>query len=404
MSELAAERRAHADEVVARARALAPALRQRRELANQLGRLPEETYAALKAAGFFRIYTPARFGGLELDWSDFYAVCRELAKGCGSAAWIVSALGSHSLIVGRFPDEAQQEVWGEDPDQLVAATSLRTSGASEPVEGGFLLQGSWRFASGIDDASWVVLAAPQDSASSDHPYFAREHVVPASAVEVVDDWNVDGLRGTGTKTVVLREPIFVPAHRALRNEELMGFDPPGAAHSTHYLFRVPFRPYFGTVLLGPIIGAAEGAVADYVAAIRGRGGDRGAEVPSIQLRFAESAAMVDCARLAAEETMTTLHRAGSAGRGPDDQEWAISMRNRAYANRLCSEAVFPLLQSMGAHGLTADNPVKRDFSDLLAMTCHAGLRWDRNATIYAKWAFGFLSGTEAIAAARTAPT
>ena len=360
--------------------------------------LPAETMDALRANGLIQFFQPRRFGGLELEWGVQVELGREIGKACGSTAWIVAIVATHAAIAGRFPDAAQTDVWGDGSDPLIATASFRVTGEGAPVDEGYELSGAWRFSSGVDHAAWAIVSAPVVGTG-----VAHEWLVPRSAFEIVDDWDVVGLRGTGSKQILIEQPVFVPAHRAVPIAELMAAGPAGAAVNDSYVYRMEFGPYFGTSLLGPVLGAAEGAVADYAKAAQARTGERGADRDGRQLRFAESSAEVAFARYATERMLELVCCRAADGVPLGDEEYAQSLRDRAFATQLCLRAVQRLVQDLGASGLQRGNPVQRHFRDLTAMAAQAGLGWDRNAGAYGKWALGFETGNPRLDAARTAP-
>ena len=102
------------DEIVARANALIPLLRERAEACEKARSVPVETIALFKEAGFFRILQPKRWGGYEMSPNTFNRVLMELARGCPSSAWVVTVLGLHPFEFGLLDPRAGDEVWGED--------------------------------------------------------------------------------------------------------------------------------------------------------------------------------------------------------------------------------------------------------------------------------------------------
>ena len=153
------------DELVACAKALAPALRERAARAEQLRRAPDETIADLVAAGFPRISQPARFGGFELGLDSICAVSMELARGCASQAWVSNVYSEHACTVALFADEAQHEVWDDNPRALVSS-SYAPSGKVIPAKGGVRVSGRFHFSSGVHHAHWTFVGGmlPRDGA------------------------------------------------------------------------------------------------------------------------------------------------------------------------------------------------------------------------------------------------
>lgn len=389
------------EELVERARALAPVLAERAAATEELRRVPTETFEDLMSAGFFKCFQPARFGGFEMEWGVQVDLGREVGKACGSSAWLVSVVGSHAAMLGRFPEQAQVDVWGGSPDVLISTGSARLDGEAVAVEGGYRMKGNWRFASGVDHAPWSIVAVPvrEEGKPLDHRNLVQ-CLIPRSGYAVEDDWFVSGLRGTGSKRIVIEDEIFVPGHRTLSFADFLGADPPGAQVHDGYVYRVEFALYFGTSLLGPILGAAEGALDQYTSTTRNRIGaifrDKVADAVPVQLRLAESAAEISAASAIADRMLDVLHRRGAAGERLTPRERVESMRDRAYLTRLCVDAVHRLVRQMGASGLSDANPVQRHFRDISAMATQIGVAWDRNLAPYGKWALGLPTGIPAI--------
>ena len=162
-----------AQDIVGRARELAPVLRERSAKAEQLRRVPDETVADLVAAGLTRIVQPARHGGFEMGWEVLCASSMALAHGCGSQAWVANIFAEHNFLIGLFPEPAQRDVWGGNPDAVSSSSFIPRGNRVEVVEGGFALSGRWPFQSGVHHTGWSVVGelAPGDGAEPEHHYF-----------------------------------------------------------------------------------------------------------------------------------------------------------------------------------------------------------------------------------------
>ena len=145
-------------ELIARAHQMIPALKARARQAIANRDISVETIAEMKAAGFFRILQPRRWGGYEMHPNVFFEVQKALAEGCMSTGWMYGVLGCHPYEMALFHDEAQREVWGADADMLVSST-YQPVGQVKTVEGGFRLSGRWGFSTGSVHSGWVLLGA-----------------------------------------------------------------------------------------------------------------------------------------------------------------------------------------------------------------------------------------------------
>src|SRR5271169_4915519 len=169
----------HYAELLSRAEALIPVLRERADRAEELRRLPDETIADLHASGLFRILQPKRVGGSELPFRALVELVSTIARGDGSTAWVLANLAAHHWLLGMWPKEAQDEVWGQSPDNLIGSALIFPRGRGEKVAGGYRLSGRWPFSSGVDAASWNLFGAivnDEESGTSEPRIF----LLPAS--------------------------------------------------------------------------------------------------------------------------------------------------------------------------------------------------------------------------------
>src|SRR5207244_6338753 len=162
MPEAKTDRRAAAprfEELLARAEALIPVLRERAPRAEQLRRLPDETIADLHSSGLFRMLQPARVGGSELPYRALYELTAVIGQGCGSTSWVLANLAAHHWLLGMWHPEAQDEIWGDSPDSLISSALIFARCRERRVEGGYWLSGRWPFSSGIDPSTWNMFGA-----------------------------------------------------------------------------------------------------------------------------------------------------------------------------------------------------------------------------------------------------
>lgn len=382
--------------LLAAARDLAPRLRERAADAENLRRMPDESVAEIREAGLFRVLQPLRCGGYEMDFHIHLDIVETLAVGCASTAWCVGVLQIHSWLAGMMNAETQEDIYGGSPDSLVAAV-LNPRGTARRDGNDYVLDGFWPFGSGSEHSNWLILGArvlDADDETIDEACFA----VPVADVEYKDDWRVAGLRGTGSCSLVAKQ-VRVPAHRYISfREARLGKTPGGALHEGS-LCRAPLAPPLSLALCGPALGAAEGAIRDFIAYIPGRTNPhlRGAEQiasPLIHQTVAESRARTDAARVLLHRASDDIHEAAERG-----GEMAKEIRTRirmdcGYAVRLCLEAGEALFLACGGSGLSEKNPIQRAWRDLRAINQHATLQLPTNAEIYGRTLLGLEPGTD----------
>lgn len=390
------------DRLLERCRRLGPDLRARVAEGDRLRTLPDKTVEDLHTSGVLKIFQPKRFGGLEMDWGAQIAVGDELARHCGSTAWIQSVVGSHAWVLGRMPIEIQEEIWGESPD-LLLATAFAGGRDTKVVEagGGYRITGRLKFSSGSTHAPWFLIGAQTPDSRAGN-YQMRLLAVPRRHVKIIECWESFGLRATGSHDIAV-EDVFVPAHRTTPVSSVMGDEAAGGAHHESYIYRSEFQPYFASNILGPILGGAKGALADYAEATKKRIGAMFGETVAVQehvqVRLSESAAEVRSADRAVAETVKILHEYGSADKRIPKATRVVLKADSAYIARQCVQAAERLAQQMGASGLAMNNRVARAALDVKAMASHQVLQWDHALTAYGRYALGLPTGDSSIDAA-----
>ena len=201
-------------ELIERARALAPRLKERAVRAERDRNIPRESVEEYIDAGLIRTIMPKRFGGYEHDHEVAFNIAIELGKStCGSSAWCLNYLADHACILALFPEEAQHDVWSRDKAACIA-TSAAPTGKVEPAAGGYRLNGRWSWCSGLRHSQWIMIGGLVHRAGEDHPDM-RLYLVPVSQVKQDDTWYCAGLRGSGSITSVL-DDVFVPEHHDQR--------------------------------------------------------------------------------------------------------------------------------------------------------------------------------------------
>jgi 3-hydroxy-9,10-secoandrosta-1,3,5(10)-triene-9,17-dione monooxygenase len=377
-----------------RARALVPTLRARAGGTETLRRLPPETEADLHEAGLFRIVQPKRVGGSEFDYVALIDFAAEIARGDASVAWNLANLGSHHWMMAMFDKAAQDTVWGDNPDVLIASSFVFPAGRAAKVKGGYRLSGRWPFSSGVEPSEWNMLAGITASADDAEISEYRIFLVHKRDYAIIDTWDTSGLRGTGSHDVELSD-VFVPEGMTLAVSALAGGPTPGSAVNPGPLYRLPVFALFPFVLAGVALGNAQGCLEDYEAAAKKRASRYNlaklADFQSIQIKVAGAAARVDAARRIMRGICIEAMADAAAGRIPDLKEKTAYRRDGAYAVNLCTEAVGLLFQASGAGGLYRGGALERQFRDAHAINAHIAFSFDAAGANYGRVALGLPS-------------
>lgn len=258
-----------AEALLAAARAMGPVLRERAAQCRAERKVPVETIADFQAAGFFKVLQPEQWGGYAMDPQVFYTLGLEVAKHCTSSAWVLGVVAVHNWQLALFADQAAKDVWDEDPSVLISS-SYAPVGKVTPVEGGFRLSGRWSFSSGSEHCEWAFLGAvvPTSEAPFDMANY-RTFLVPISDYEIVDNWDVVGLQGTGSHDIAV-EDAFIPEHRTHRVMDAFHCDNPGNKVNDAPLFKLPFMQVFVRAVCNATLGCLEGSLEDYIEVAKAR--------------------------------------------------------------------------------------------------------------------------------------
>ena len=379
------------DDAMRWAGALVPVLRERADGAEAARQMQTDTLEDLHRTGLLRFHQPRRWGGMELPFVSLFDIPAEIARGCASTGWNVANLGVHHWMLALYDERAQDEVWGKNPDAVIASGIAYPQGRGRRVDGGLVISGFWNFSSGIDASDWNMLAVMVHD--GDRVVDHRMCLVPRSDYEIVDDWHVMGMRSTGSKSVRADE-VFVPEHLALSMYLARGGDEfPGARVNPNPLYRVPLAALGSHCLAAAGVGNAQTALDLTIEAIRERSTNytamRMRDFQAVQLRVARAGAMVDAARLAIRADCFEAERIATESRVPTLEDKLRFKRNVAYAMERCTEAVDLLHALAGANGIYDRYPIQRLFRDQHALAAHIGFSWDAQG---APWALVALGG------------
>ena len=359
-----------AEQLLERAIAMQPVLRERANHARELRRVPDETIADFKQAGFFRMIQPCRYGGYEMNPKHFYDVVFELARACPSSAWVLSVVGVHNWQLGLLDDRAQMEVWGQDDTTLISS-SYAPKGKAQAVEGGFNFSGRWQFSSGCDHCDWIFVGGflPND----DNIPMLASFLLPASDYRIEDDWFTTGLQGSGSKSLVV-ENAFVPDYRVHTFSQGYLCQSPGQAVNPSALFKLPFGQVFIRAVSMPAVGATQGALDAYCEYNSQRLNSVGMKVvdaPAGQMAAALAKSVITSARLKMHHAYDTLLDYAENGQPFSAEDRSEFRFDSSHAVDECVTAAQALLANSGGSAIYQGNVINTIFQDLLAFRQHA---------------------------------
>ncbi len=376
-----------AQQMIERARTLAPQFAARAQAAEQARRIPPESVKDMLDAGFARILLPREIGGYGLGFDTWYEVTRELCKADASHGWCASLIIHHAHLIAQYPQAGQKAVWAESLDVPIAA-SFAPSAKAAAENGGYRISSAGSpFASGVDHCSWVMLGGmTQDGPAPEWKFF----LVPPGEYTIRDTWFTAGMSGTGSKTIVVAD-AFVPESRVLRLTDLRdGKTPGGAMHSGGIggvIFRTPFFYYAPISFATPMLGAAQGAYEMFRELTKTRKTQDGrplAEQASVQVRMARAAADIDAAELLLRRAVGVT----DAAEAYSPALLARSVRDYARISELTVAAIDALVALSGTAGFASSHPLQRAWRDIHFMSMHISLNTETNFAHYGRMELG----------------
>jgi alkylation response protein AidB-like acyl-CoA dehydrogenase len=365
-------RRAAPDDVdyVARARALAPLLREAADEIEEQRQLPERVVEALVDGGFFRLLLPRSLGGAELHPLVYVHVLEEIAKAEPSTAWSLGQNSGCSMTAPYLDPAVAREVFGPRRGILAWGPELPNAGKGVAVEGGIRVTGRWGFATGSRHATWLGAHVPifePDGSPRLNPNgrpFVRTVLFPKSQAEIIDNWQVIGLRGTGSDSYRVEDLLVPQKYTASRDNQAERREP-----GTLYKFTsgMVYAMGFSNVSLG----IARGALDAFVELAQDKI-PRGARNPLrhnnvIQSQVAQCEAKLRSCRAYIHETLAEMwETAERTGDFTPEQHPKLRL-STTWAINQARDVVAAIYSAAGATAIFNENPFERRLRDM-----HAG--------------------------------
>lgn len=374
-------------DVAASAGGIVTALRETNAASEAQRHLSDEAVALLHGAGLTALMAPAVHGGAQASPRALIQAERLVAHGSPAASWVMMVCGAHTFIAGRMSAEVQAEMFAGHPGMLIPGVPSR-QGTCQKTEGGYLLNGRWAFASGVDHGDWVMVGSRGTRNPANEPCPAMLVTLPKSDITIDDTWHTLGMRGTGSKDIVL-DDAFVPEHRAVAMADAWVGTVPGVDIP---LYTLPIGGTLATMLLGSIVGMSERGLELFIEQTKTRRdaytGEPKAQSAGLQRRVAESAAEIAHAWTLTMRNCDLLE-AAMEHPPPMPAEARAEVRwNAAYAAELCRRAADRLYAGAGASAAHERNPLQTVFRDLNTATHHAMLDFDTTLEIQGKVLLG----------------
>lgn len=323
-----------------------------------------ETVEAMKAAGVYRALVPARFGGEEKSPADFLRLVETISTRDGSAGWVASFGVSH-LYLASLPGDTLAKVYADGPDVVFAGTIFPPQ-PTRKVPGGYIVSGRWPFGSGSPGASLIGVGIRSDDPTAGG--LPRMAVMPAAQVRIEPNWNVIGMRGTGSHDLVVEE-VFVPEEWTFVR---------GAPPSVDLAaYRYPSMGLAAQVLAVVGLGVARGAIDLLSDMATRRGSITGAplmaERANVQIALAKCESELRSTRAFFYEIAEETHAQVLAGTPISPRQRALIRMAATQAARTGADVTRVMFEQAGTAGIFNDHPLSRMMQDALVVNQHAFL-------------------------------
>lgn len=376
-------------ELIARARELKPLLAANAAQGEADRRVVEESIQALTDAGLFKISVPKRYGGYETSLRTMLDVSAAVAEADGGTAWVVTLINVCNWMVGLMPQQAQDDVFGADPDAKVSGV-LAPTAQTRKVDGGWRVTGKWYYNSGSWHATWAAMGIPITDADG-NVVDQGCALIPRSDMDFEDTWFVAGMRSSGSNCLIA-DDVFVPEHRVMSMPPAIAGDYP-TEHSDEVLYRSALMPVVALVLVGPQLGLGRAAL-DFVIdkapkkSIAYSSHTSQKESTAFQLQIAEAARLIDTAHLHAYRAAADIDEAAARGEYPDYLTRARVRSDTGHVAQCITRAIDILLYAHGAGSFAEVSPLQRIWRDSATGARHAIVSPPVNYEIYGKALLG----------------
>ncbi|MFE3140963.1 acyl-CoA dehydrogenase family protein [Streptomyces scopuliridis] len=376
-------------------RKISPLLRENSTVAESRRWIPEESIELLKDAGVFGAAVPERFGGLDLSVTDQAEVLMEIARSCGSTGWVASVWMSSTWIASLYPDKAQEEIFANGSVRI--SGGFTPSGTLKATDGGYTLNGTWRFNTGVRGAEWNICAAIAETPDGEHEELFA--IVPISDVSVADDWDTYGAAGTGSVTSTVKD-VFVPAHRVVdatvydaSTRERWNEDVNGRNYNLISYILATCAPVY--------IGLAKAALDLFLERLPGKGityteWTEQSQHPYTQVQVATAANKIASCEALQRVWLESIQNREDAGEKLTVEEKAAIRGQVGHVVQTAREAVEVLFAISSASTISRANAFQRVYRDVTALSLHGLLTPVSSLEAHGRVLLGLEPGTEYI--------
>jgi 4-hydroxyphenylacetate 3-monooxygenase len=350
--------------------------------------LPARNIELVRQAGLFRAFQPRRYGGLEMCVEDFGACLVDLSEACTVTGWVAGLLAQHAYTVALFSRQLQDEIWSADSETLVGS-SVAPIQVATPVEGGVQLSGRFGFSSGCDHVQWYIIGFKRTDVAPPHNTYYS--FVPRKDVKIIDDWQTAGMRGTGSKSLLL-DKVFIPNHRIETIIDLNTGKSRGFGANEAALFHGSVGLIFAIGIAAVAAGSVRRMAALYAektrTRIRAYSGSAVAARSPASMRLGRAVHKNEAALAFLEKDWRALDARCASRQMPTEREAYSWRTNQAFSVQLSIQAADELFGGSGASAWFDSNEMQRLWRNVHMCGFHAGTDYDTTSELYGRHLLG----------------
>ncbi|GAA3678121.1 acyl-CoA dehydrogenase family protein [Arthrobacter ginkgonis] len=353
---------------------LAAYVRDHAAEADAAGQLPAEMAAKMRQAGVIRMLQPVDFGGAEEHPLEFFDTVLEIGAAYPSAGWVTGVVGVHPFEIAQADRRVQEEIWGQDPDTWVASP-YAPMGRAHRVDGGYLLSGRWPFSSGTDNCEWVVIGGILEPEPGQDGPGERRHFILQRDQYVIDQesWNVIGLKGTGSKDLVVQD-AFVPDYRIVDPARISSGEAAREAGRDIPLYRMHWYMMFSAAITAGTLAIAQGALSVFEETVCSASREATAKAlrdPHLMSELGNVSAELERSRTQFRHDITEMYAQAQANVPVTDAQRLTVRRNQVGLALRAVASVEKLFLLGGGHTIRETGAFQRYWRDIHCAGSHS---------------------------------
>jgi alkylation response protein AidB-like acyl-CoA dehydrogenase len=358
--------------------------------------VPRENMALVREAGFMRALLPACLGGDERDLWDYCEGVRTIVKACPSTGWVTGVLNVHPAALCHYGPSVQKEVLATGVDTVICSSGTPAIKA-RLAEGGILVSGQGRWASGCDHAEWALVGVKvPDLSDAQYPqrrYRDYMFMVHKSEYKIEDTWYSTGQRGSGSKDLIFKD-LFVPNRRLERLDAVYLNYSHGAGTVDSWIGRIPFPLLFACFLPAIALGCADGMIAEFTKRQRVRKnaytGAQGILNPAGYMRLAESVHEIESLTAYYKQLMYAMQSFGETRERLTEAKALQMQATLPFITTRAVHVIERLFEAAGSSAIADFNPMQRYWRDGHTARLHTGSDYDVSMQHHGRFMLGLM--------------